>query len=125
MKSLWPQLGITTLAYVAGIGAAVLVLTMVIDFDTLSLESGLPRVAMTSPMVAVVVFWGVARAAGAMIEPVRTFLFGGIAIYCLLYLCGRLVAFGMMSNAGATIFGALALFLLCFYCVVSARRTLQ
>lgn len=125
MKSLWPQLGITTLAYVAGIGAAVLVLTMVIDFDTLSLDSGLPRVAMTSPMVAVVVFWGVARAAGAMIEPVRTFLFGGIAVYCLLYLCGRLVAFGMMSNVGATIFGALALFLLCFYSVNSARRTLQ
>lgn len=125
MKSLWPQLGITTLAYVAGIGAAVLVLTMVIDFDTLSLDSGLPRVAMTSPMVAVAVFWGVARAAGAMIEPVRTFLFGGIAVYCLLYLCGRLVAFGMMSNVGATIFGALALFLLCFYSVNSARRTLQ
>ncbi|MCO4842866.1 MAG: hypothetical protein KC439_08155 [Yoonia sp.] len=125
MKRLWLQLGITTLAYVAGIGAAVLVLTMVIDFDTLSLESGLPRVAMTSPMVAVVVFWGVARAAGAMIEPVRTFLFGGIAVYCLLYLCGRLVAFGIMSSVGASIFGALALFLLCFYSVVSARRTLQ
>ena len=102
-----------------------MVLTMVIDFDTLSLESGLPRVAMTSPMVAVVVFWGVARAAGAMIEPVRTFLFGGIAVYCLLYLCGRLVAFGIMSSVGASIFGALALFLLCFYSVVSARRTLQ
>lgn len=125
MKRLWLQLGITTLAYVAGIGAAVLVLTMVIDFDTLSLESGLPRVAMTSPMVAVVVFWGVARAAGAMIEPVRTFLFGGIAVYCLLYLCGRLVAFGIMSSVGASIFGALALFLLCFYSVFSARRTLQ
>ena len=125
MKRLWLQLGITTLAYVAGIGAAVLVLTMVIDFDTLSLESGLPRVAMTSPMVAVVVFWGVARAAGAMIEPVRTFLFGGIAVYCLLYLCGRLVAFGIMSSVGASIFGALALFLLCFYSAVSARRTLQ
>ena len=125
MKRLWLQLGITTLAYVAGIGAAVLVLTMVIDFDTLSLESGLPRVAMTSPMVAVVVFWGGARAAGAMIEPVRTFLFGGIAVYCLLYLCGRLVAVGIMSSVGASIFGALALFLLCFYSVVSARRTLQ
>jgi hypothetical protein len=102
------------LAYVVGLVLATVALLGVVDLDTVSLDSGLPMVAMLTPMVAVVGFWAVARMAGVPIDPMRTFLFGGIAIYSLLYLCGRLVANAFMSNQGATIVGALALFALAF-----------
>ena len=114
MHGFWRQLSVTALAYVAGMVAAGLVLLAMIDIKTISLESGLPTVAMTTPMIAVVVFWATARLTGAQIQPVRTFLFGGIAVYSLLYLCGALVASGFMSNAGATVLGAFALFVLAF-----------
>ncbi len=103
---------ITVAAYLIGLTVAVLAILAVIDMDTISLDSGLPRSVMTTPMIAVVVFWGVARAAGSNLAPVRTFLFGGIAVYSLLYLCGRLVANAFMSNMAATVFGAVALFLM-------------
>ena len=117
MHGFWRQLGTTALAYVAGMVAAGLVLLTIIDITTINLESGLPTVAMTTPMIAVVVFWATARMAGAHINPVQTFLFGGIAVYSLLYLCGALVASGFMSNTGATVLGALALFVLAFMTV--------
>tara|TARA_R110002051_G_scaffold104963_1_gene177819 strand:- start:35507 stop:35887 length:381 start_codon:yes stop_codon:yes gene_type:complete len=113
------QLGVTVLAYVAGIVVAVLVLLSMIDINTISLESGLPTIAVTTPMIAVIVFWATARIAGAHIGPVRTFLFGGIAVYSLLYLCGALVASGFMSDVGATVLGAFALFILSFITVGS------
>ena len=119
MHGFWRQLSVTALAYVAGMVAAGLVLLAMIDIKTISLESGLPTVAMTTPMIAGVVFWATARLAGAQIQPVRTFLFGGIAVYSLLYLCGALVASGFMSNAGATVLGAFALFVLAFKTVGS------
>lgn len=117
MQGFWRQLGTTALAYTAGMVVAGLALLTIIDITTISLESGLPRVAMTTPMIAVVVFWGVARLAGAQIDPMRTFLFGGIAVYSLLYLCGALVASGIMSNDGATVLGAFGLFILAFMSV--------
>lgn len=114
--------GITLAAYLIGLIAAFLAILAIIDVDTISLDSGLPMAAMTTPMIAVVVFWGVARVAGANVQPVSTFLFGGIAVYSLLYLCGRLVANGFMSNSAATVIGALALFMLGFKAVANAGQ---
>lgn len=114
MAPITRQLLTCILAYVVGLGLTIVALLGVVDLDTVSLDSGLPMVAMLTPMVAVVGFWAVARMAGVPIDPMRTFLFGGIAIYSLLYLCGRLVANAFMSNQGATIVGAVTLFVLAF-----------
>lgn len=115
-------LGITVAAYLIGLAAAVLAILAIIDVKTLSLDSGLPMSVMTTPMIAVVVFWGVARVAGSNLAPVRTFLFGGIAVYSLLYLCGRLVANAFMSNTGATVVGAGALFVMCLQMIGHADQ---
>lgn len=114
MAPITRQFLICFVAYAVGLVLATAALLGVVDLDTVGLESGLPTVAMLTPMVGVVGFWAAARIAGGPIEPLRTFLFGGIAIYSLLYLCGRLVANAFMSNQGATIVGALALFMLAF-----------
>ncbi len=114
MSAITRQFLICIVAYVVGLALTLAALLGVVDLDAVSLDSGLPTVAMLTPMVAVVGFWAVARIAGVPIDPLRTFLFGGIAIYSLLYLCGRLVANAFMSNQGATIVGALALFALAF-----------
>ncbi len=115
-------LGITATAYLIGLAVALLAILVIIDMDTISLDSGLPLSVMTTPMIAVVIFWGVARTAGSNLAPVRTFLFGGIAVYSLLYLYGRLVANAFMSNTAATVIGALALFLMCLKMISHADQ---
>ncbi|MFT5065864.1 MAG: hypothetical protein ACJAXK_000288 [Yoonia sp.] len=114
MAPITRQFLICILSYVIGLVLATGALLGVVDLTTVGLDSGLPTVAMLTPMIAVVGFWAVTRMAGVPLDPMRTFLFGGIAIYSLLYLCGRLVANAFMSNQGATIVGALALFVLAF-----------
>lgn len=104
-------------AYVAGVLAALLAILGMVDIRTISLDSGLPTVAMTTPLLAVVVFWATARLFGVRMGPMRTFLFGGIAIYGLLYVCGRIVAYDLMSNNMATTFGAAALFGLAYQAI--------
>lgn len=108
------QMMISTVAYVVGLLGALLAILALVDIKSVGLDSGLPTVAMTTPMLAVVIFWAVARVLGAKIAPDRTFLFGGIAINSLLYVCGRLVANGLFSNVAATIMGAIALFALAY-----------
>ncbi len=115
------QVLITLVAFVAGAVAAFTALLGIVDLDALGLARGLPMVATMTPMLAVIVFWGVARALGAPVRPAQTFLFGGIAIYALLYLCGRLVAQGTFSNAQATALGAALLFGLAYLAVRKAR----
>ena len=113
---------ISIVAYVIGLLGAILVIARMVDIKAIGLDSGLPTVAMTTPMLAVVIFWAAARMLGAHISPVRTFLFGGIAVYSLLYLCGRLVANGLFSDRAATITGAVALFVLAYLATGSRQE---
>lgn len=103
------------IAYVFGVLGAVLAMVGLVDMKSVSLNSGLPTVAMTTPMIAVVGFWAVARVMGTRMNPTRTFLFGGIAVYSLLYVCGRVVANGFFSDGQATILGAVVLYLFAFF----------
>jgi hypothetical protein len=66
------------------------------------------------------VFLGGVRVMNVPIDPLRTFLFGAIAIYSLLYLCGRLVGAGL-SNQLATLLGATALYGLAYFAVTSKQ----
>lgn len=102
------------IAYVLGVLGAVLAIVGLVDIKSVSLDSGLPTVAMATPMIAVVGFWAVARVLGTPLNPTRTFLFGGIAVYSLLYACGRLVANGVLSDGQATIAGAIMLYVFAF-----------
>lgn len=115
------QFLICILAYVVGLVLAVGAMLGVVDLNAVSLNSGLPTVAMLIPMIAVVGFWAVARVAGIPIDPMRTFLFGGIAIYSLLYVSGRLVVNAVMSNQGALAFFALTLFTLAFWMIRTSK----
>lgn len=115
------QLLICIAAYVAGLVLAVGAMLGVVDLNTVSLDSGLPTVAMLTPMLAVVGFWAVARVAGIPIDPMRTFLFGGIAIYSLLYVSGRLVVNTVMSNQGALALFAVTLFALAFWKIRASK----
>lgn len=111
---------VCTVAYVGGLLAAMTALIGLIDPQTLNLNSGLPTIAIMTPMIAVVVFWGVVRVMNVPIDPLRTFLFGAIAIYSLLYLCGRLVG-AELSNQLATLLGATALYGLAYFAVTSKQ----
>lgn len=111
---------VCTVAYVAGLLAAMAALIGLIDLTTLNLNSGLPTIAIMTPMIAVVVFWSVSRVMGVHLNPSRIFLFGAIAIYSLLYLCGRLVGAGL-SNQFATLLGAAALYGLAYFAVASKQ----
>lgn len=111
---------VCTVAYGAGLIAAMAALIGLVDPQTLNLNGGLPTVAIMTPMIAVVVFWGVVRAMGVPLDPMRVFLFGAIAIYSLLYLCGRLVGAGL-SNQTATLLGAAILYGLAYFAVSSKQ----
>lgn len=110
---------ITTVAFVTGLFAATLALVGLVDMDTVSLNSGLPKVAILTPMLAVVTFWAVARPLGAHLDPMRSFLFGGMAVYITLYAYGRLVAHGTFAVGSAASLAVIALFLLAFWTVRS------
>ena len=116
------KIAVTFVAFFAGVAAAFFALLGIVDIDTLGLDSGLPSVAMMTPMLAVVVFWAVARAFRTPIRAAQTFLFGGIAIYFLLYAGGRLVAQGAVSDTIASILGAVILFGLAFIAVTKSKR---
>jgi hypothetical protein len=120
MSPRFRRLLVCIVAYVAGLAAAMSALIGLVDPQTFNLTGGLPTVAIMTPMIAVLVFWGVARAMKVPLDPVRTFLFGAIAIYSLLYLCGRLVGAGLSSQL-ATLLGAIALFGLAYFAVTSKQ----
>jgi hypothetical protein len=110
MPSVFRQFLVCLIAYVVGLILAVVAMLGVVDLDTVSLNSGLPTVAMLTPMIAVIGFWAVVRMLGIPLNAMRTFLFGAIAIYSLLYLCGRLVANAVMADLGGLVLFALTLF---------------
>ena len=75
---------------VAAVAGLVLLNVMVTDAQV-TWSTRIPRRAMTVPMICVIVFWGVARASGVRLEPLRFFTFGGLAVYLALFVVGRLL----------------------------------
>lgn len=111
MPSLLRQLAVTLIAFIVGLAVAGLAIVAIVQDMPISLQSGLPTSAVTTPMLAVVIFWGAARVMSAPLEPLRTFLFGGIAVYSVLYFCGRLVALSYVLDTTAILAGLLVLFI--------------
>lgn len=104
-------------AYAVGMIVAVIAMLALVDIGSVNLQSGLPTIAIMTPMLAVVVFWTVARLLGHRLDLMRTLLFGAVAIYGLLYACGCIIASNSMSEGSATFLGAFALFGLAFWAV--------
>jgi len=63
------------ISYVFGVFGAVSVIAGLGDRQSLSLNSGLPAVAMIAPMRAVVGFGSVVRISGAPLDPMGVFFF--------------------------------------------------
>ncbi|MBS1303144.1 hypothetical protein [Loktanella sp. SALINAS62] len=76
------------IAAIAGFG----LLSIMVQDSQISYETQMPRSVVTVPMICVIVFWGVVRASGVKLEPVRTFTFGGLAVYLALFVVGRLLS---------------------------------
>jgi hypothetical protein len=43
------------------------------------------------------VFWGIVRACGVPLDPMKTYVFGALAVYGMLYLVGRVLAVTVIS----------------------------
>ena len=87
-----PLVVIWALACVVAIVAAFVALLVMIPDGTITYATELPATTYTTPMIAVIVFWGIVRACGVQMEPMRTFVLGAVAVYALLYLVGRVLA---------------------------------
>ena len=77
-----------TVSAIAGLG----LLSIMVSDAPVNWSTEIPRRAMTVPMICVIVFWGVVRAAGVRLEPLRTFTFGGLAVYLALFVVGRVLS---------------------------------
>lgn len=107
-------------ASVLAIVAAFVALSVMVDETTISYATELPRSAVTVPMIAVVVFWGIVRACGVRLAPMRTFVLGGLAVYALLYLVGRVLAVTGLSPLLVLVVNLAALMGLAWVAVISA-----
>ena len=87
-----PLVAIWALSCILALGAAFGALIVMIPDGAITYATELPPTTYTTPMIAVVVFWGIVRACGVPLEPMRTFVLGAVAVYALLYLVGRVLA---------------------------------
>ncbi|SEN31091.1 hypothetical protein SAMN04488003_11315 [Loktanella fryxellensis] len=83
---------IWAVACVAAALAAFAALTVMIPEGDITYATALPPTTYTTPMIAVVVFWGIVRACGVPLDPMRTFVLGALAVYTLVYAVGRVLA---------------------------------
>lgn len=112
-------------ASVVAVLAAFGALSVMVHDMPISYATELPRSAVTVPMIAVVVFWAIVRAAGVPLAPMRTFVLGGLAVYALLYLVGRVLAVTGFSPILVLIVNLAALMGLAWVAVTSADDTRQ
>ena len=117
-----PLVLIWAVACVAAILAAFGALLVMIPDGAITYATELPATTYTTPMIAVVVFWGIARACGVPLDPMRTFVLGAVAVYALLYLVGRILAVTGFSPLLVWIVNLLVLVLLAWWAVASAGR---
>ncbi|MBU0781208.1 hypothetical protein [Loktanella salsilacus] len=87
-----PLVLIWAVACIAAVLVAFGALVVMIPSGTVSYATEMPRSAVTAPMIAVVVFWGIVRACGVPLDPMKTYVFGALAVYGMLYLVGRVLA---------------------------------
>ncbi len=92
------QIIVTVVALLAAVVVAGAAMVVMLDGAPISVEGGVPYAAVTVPMIGVVVFWLVARALGALLEPIRTFIFGALVVYGTLYFVGRIITFTAMTD---------------------------
>lgn len=92
------QIIVTLVSLAAAIVVAGAAMVVMLDGARITVEDGVPYAAVTVPMIGVIVFWLVARALGALLEPIRTFIFGALVVYGTLYFVGRVITFTDVSD---------------------------
>ena len=112
---------IWAVACVVAVTIAAAALAVMMPDGSVSYATELPRSAITAPMIAVVVFWGVVRACGVPLDPMRTFVLGGLAVYGVLYFIGRVLAVSGVSPMLVLIANLAALMALAWWAVQSAQ----
>lgn len=117
-----PLVVIWALACVFAIIAAFGALIVMIPDGMITLPPDVPRTAYTTPMIAVVVFWGIVRACGVPLEPMRTFVLGAVAVYVVIYLVGRVWVMTGLSPALVWAATLALLMALAWWAVASAGR---
>lgn len=116
---------ITLLAFAVSLVLTVMALSTMIDLQNIGFQTEMPRHAVLTPMIAVVGFWGITRIFGVPLDPARTFLFGAIAIYGVLFFMGRVVSLTQINSGLATIVAVLVLYVACYLAVVQAQKQRQ
>ncbi len=95
------QIIVTAVSLLAAIVVAGAAMVVMLDGEPITVEGGVPYAAVTVPMIGVVVFWLVGRGLGAMLEPIRTFIFGALVVYGTLYFVGRVITFTVIPDSVA------------------------
>ncbi len=114
---------IWAIACLVAVLVAFAVLLVMIDNVPINYTTELPRHAVTAPMIAVIAFWGIVRAAGVPLDPMRTFVLGGLAVYGLLYLIGRVLAGTGLSPVLVLIVNLAAVMALAWLAVQNAGQS--
>ncbi|MFZ3581023.1 hypothetical protein ACOI1H_02475 [Loktanella sp. DJP18] len=117
-----PLVVIWAMACVVAIAAALGALIVMIPDGAITYATELPATTYTTPMIAVIVFWGIVRACGVPLEPMRTFVLGALAVYAVLYLVGRIMAVTGFSPLLVWVLNLLVLLALAWWAVAAAGR---
>ena len=115
-----PLVLIWALACIAAVLVVLAALAAMIPEGVVSYATEMPRSAVTAPMIAVVVFWGIVRAAGVMLDPMKTFVIGALAVYGMLYMVGRVLAVKGLSPPLVLVVNLVALMSLAWWSIKAA-----
>lgn len=118
-----PLVVIWALACVAALAAALGALIVMMPDGTITYATEMPTTTVTTPMIAVVVFWGIVRACGVPLEPMRTFVLGAVAVYAVIYFVGRVWVVTGLSPLLVWVANLLILLALAWWAVAAAGRT--
>ena len=117
-----PLVVIWALACLVAIIAAFGALIVMIPDGAITYATELPPTTYTTPMIAVVVFWGIVRACGVPLEPMRTFVLGAVAVYAVIYFVGRVWVVTGFSPLLVWVANLLILLALAWWAVAVAGR---
>ena len=117
-----PLVAIWALSCILALGAAFGALIVMIPDGAITYATELPPTTYTTPMIAVVVFWGIVRACGVPLEPMRTFVLGAVAVYTVIYLVGRVWVMTGFSPLLVWVATLVLLMGLAWWAVASAGR---
>ena len=120
-----PLVLIWALACIVALVAAFAALVVMMPDGTLgatTYATEMPATTFTTPMIAVVVFWGIVRACGVPLEPMRTFVLGAVAVYAVIYFVGRIWVVTGFSPLLVWVANLVILMALAWWAVVAAGR---